>query len=137
MPQAIACSFVTTPVPCSRLRTIRLFVTSVSTSSRNFGIDSRSRPAARDEVVRDVDRETADAHVRDGQSGAAAGLDQAVDVLPVLVEVHEVRQRADVHEVRADADAVVHDPGELRQDRAHELPRSGTSTPSIFSTVRT
>ena len=90
-------------------------------SSRNAGIDLEQPAAARHEVVRHVDRETADADVGHRQPRAAAGLEQVVDLLAGLVEVPEVRERADVHEVRADADAVVHDPGELGEDRAHEL----------------
>ena len=66
---------------------MRLLLTSFSTSSRNSGIDSRSDSAPRHEVVGDVDREAADAHVRDREPRAAAGLEQVVDVLAVLVEV--------------------------------------------------
>ena len=137
MPQAIACSFVTTPVPERRLRTIRLLSIELLDVVEERGDRLEQRPAARDEVVGHVDREAPDAHVGDRQPRAAAGLEQVVDVLAVLVEVPEVRQRADVDEVGADADAVVHDPGELGEDRPARGARGpGTSTPSIFSTVR-
>ncbi len=42
MPQAMACSFVTTPVPANRSRTMRLPSTSFSTSARKRGMDSSS-----------------------------------------------------------------------------------------------
>jgi hypothetical protein len=89
---------------------------------QELGDRLEQRAAARHEVGGHVDRQSSHAHVGDGQPGAAACLDQIVDVLPVLIEVNEVGQSADVDEVRAYADAVIHDPRELGKDRPHQDP---------------
>ncbi len=120
-PQAIACSFVTTPVPLIRFWTIRFFVRRVFTSPMCVVTLLHERPAPLDEVVGHVEGEPADARVARREPRPAARLEEGVDLFPGLVRVPERRQAAEVDQVRPDADHVVHDPGELRQDDADRL----------------
>ena len=84
--------------------------------------DALQQPAhGLDEVGRHVVGQPADPRVGDGQAAAGAGLQHGVDLLPRLVHVQKRRHRPDVVEVRADADDVVHDPGQLGEDQPDGL----------------
>ena len=78
-------------------------------------------PRARDEVGRNVVRDSADTDVAHCQTPAAAGFDEIVYFFARPECVPEVADRAKVHQIRADANQVVRDAAELRQDHANIL----------------
>ena len=63
----------------------------------------------------------ADADITHRQPAAAAGFDQVVDFFARPEAVPEVADRAEVDEVRADADQVIGDAAELRENHADVL----------------
>ena len=76
---------------------------------------------ARDEILRDVVSHAADANVAHGQAPAAAGFDKVVNLFSGAEAVPEIADGAEVYKVRADADQVVRNPAELREDHADVL----------------
>ena len=111
-------------MPTERSSQMRFLLTSFSTSSMNGGIISSSR---RQRATKSGGRSWIRPPMRqvgDRQAGAAARLQQAVDLLARLEEVPEVGQAAGVDQGRAVADAVVHDARELGEDQSAPTPPS-------------
>ena len=120
-PQESASSRSITPTSLKRFMTMMLRVRSLWAAVQTSWHAVEGLAAAGLEVVGDVLGEPADAHVGDGEPRAAAGLEELVDVLPGPEHDEVRRDRAQVHDVGADADDVVHDPRELGEDHADRL----------------
>ncbi len=81
----------------------------------------QQRPGLLLEPLVDVPHEAPDPPVGDHHAGAGYVLHERVDLLAAAEQVPEVRQGAEVDEVRPHADEVVHDARQLAEDHADPL----------------
>src|SRR4051812_36647436 len=77
--------------------------------------------AALDKILRNVISDAADSHVAYSQAAAAAGLDQVVDLLSRTESVPEIADRAEIDKIRSNANEVIGNSAELRQNHAYVL----------------